>query len=111
MPKVISSPVAKFPGTVTLADPLTFPQLLAFEQAVEQAQAVIAREGTQAEYDAALLPGLLACVVACDMAALPPTLTPENFPAAPRKASNALIAWLSRSVGQLIRGDEALPPD
>lgn len=111
MTRAFTSPVKRWPGTIALADPLTFPQLLAFEQAVGQAQAVIAREGTQAEYDAALLPGLLACVAEWHLEGLSATLTPETFPAVPRKASNALIAWLSRSVGQLIREDEALPPD
>lgn len=33
MSKVIKSPVDKFPGTVTLYDPLSFPQVIAIEKA------------------------------------------------------------------------------
>lgn len=111
MPKVISSPVAKFPGTVTLADPLTFPQIIAFEQAHGAAQAVVAREGSQAEYDYALLPGLLGCVAVCELAGLPAKLTVETFPPRPRKASTQLVVWLAKEIGAYIRGDDDLPPD
>ncbi len=37
MPKLITSPVDKFPGTVTLHDPLSFPMIITIEEAVAAA--------------------------------------------------------------------------
>lgn len=110
MAKVITSPVKKWPGTVTLVDPLTFPQLIAFEQASEAAKAVLAREGTQGEYDAAFIPGLLACVAVWELAGLPAIVTFETFPTRPRKASTQLMLWLAGEIGSYIREDDDLPP-
>ncbi len=38
MSKIITSPVDRRPGTVTLADPLTLPQVIAIQDASEQIQ-------------------------------------------------------------------------
>lgn len=111
MSKVIISPVKRFPGTVTLADPLTFPQFDAWSSAIEAAvEYVSTHNGTakQAGYDALLLPGICACIERHELAELGP-LTPDTFPATPRKSSALLIAWLVREIGQLAAEAEDIP--
>jgi hypothetical protein len=108
MGKTIASPVARWPGSVTLADPMTFPQFQAWAEATRAAQAVAAASGAQSDYDRALLPGVCACVETWNLAGLP-ALTPESFPATPRAASTRLIGWLIGEITRLVVEDETGP--
>jgi hypothetical protein len=103
--RTISSPVRKWPGTVTLADPLTFPQYLAWKDAIESALGI---KDDYTRHSAALLPGLCACVETWGLEGLG-ALTPETFPASPRRASDALLTWLVREINRGIT--EADEPD
>jgi hypothetical protein len=107
MPKVITSPVARYPGAVVLHDPLTFPQYMAWEDAVSAGAALTTTSYTH--YSAALLPGVCACVEDWQIKGLPEPVTPETFPATPRKASDALLSWLVTEITQLVT--EADEPD
>jgi len=106
MSKIITSPVPKFAGTVTLSDPLTYPQVIAYERAVA---AVRESATTLAEMHQAMLPGLFACVEAWNLAGLPDPVTPENFPATPRVASTKLVSWLVSEVAGLYGESEEIP--
>lgn len=118
MTKTVQSPVKRWPGNIVLHDPLTFPQLLAFEQARMAAHQVVTRQGTQLEYDAAFLPGLLACVAEWHLrdfpvranGAEPLPVTVDTFPTTPRQSSNRLIVALARAIGEIVdEGDEDPP--
>ena len=102
MPKIIESPVKKWPGTVTLADPLTFPQFRAWSTAIIGAQEIQRAEGLQSDYDAALLPGIIACVETWGLNhGFPAAPTVENFPATPRLSSAKLVAWLVAEIARV----------
>jgi hypothetical protein len=110
MGKVITSTVKKFPGTVTLYDPMTFPQYMAWKQAVGTASAFV--EGEKVpwdEYDAAIAPGILACVEKWDISGV--AEKPLEFPATPRIASHRLLIWIMRAITELIQEDEEVPKD
>lgn len=111
MSKVITSPVRKWPGTVTLAEPMTFPQYIAWRDAMKQAQAYLTEKGEaamQAEYDQILLAGLRPCVEAWGLNS---GFTPEPFPATPRAASSKLIAWLIRETSAIANAADDTDPN
>jgi hypothetical protein len=92
MGKVIPSPVKKWPGTVTLADPLTFPQYIAWRDALQAAQPL---RDDYLRYCDALVPGLLACVEKWELQGF----SAPPWPATPRDSSDKLLAWLVREIG------------
>jgi hypothetical protein len=109
MGRVITSPVAQFPGTVTLAEPLTFPQFLAWQDAVTAMRDLIDQDEPDASRaEQALLPGLCACIETWNLNG-GQQYTPETFPATPRAASSQLIAWLLRETTALITAADADP--
>lgn len=108
MPKTITSPVARFPGTVTLSDPLTFPQSFAFEDALNAARELGDNPSlSRANY--AILPGVLACVEAWRLEGIPEYPTLEAFPSTPRKPIADLVAWLVNEIGALYREADNVP--
>ena len=104
MSKVIQSPVKKWAGSVTLADPLTFPAYIAWRDAIREAQAF---KDDYVRYSAALLPGVLACVEKWELKGF----SPDPFPATPRDSSDKLLAWLLREIGAVANegGEDADP--
>jgi hypothetical protein len=110
MGKVITSPVKRFSGTVTLADPLTFPQYKAWQAAARLAnEAINSGTATPGDVDALLVPGVLACVEAWHLERFPAPVGVENFPATPRKASGQLLGWLVREITALTQGEDEDP--
>ena len=110
MSKIITSPVKRFPGTVTLSDPLTFPQAVAWEKAIRASQEAGLNVGF-AEQMALALPGLLACAEAWHLANIPEIPTPENFPSTPRVAVANLLAWLMGEISAIYDLDESEDPN
>jgi hypothetical protein len=109
MGKVITSPVQRWPGTVTLSDPLTYPQMIKLERAIEAGRRLKADpEAGQGEYAYALLPGLCACVEAWSLTGLD-DVTPDTFPATPRAPAARLLAWLLDAVTALYQEDDGPP--
>lgn len=106
MPKLITSPVDAWPGTVTLASPLTFPQRFAIEDALTVARSL--GEASEARFNYALLPGILACVERWELGNFPAEPTVDTWPATPRSASAQLIAWLITEIVKLYEATE--PP-
>ncbi len=105
MPDIITSPSTKWPGTVTLA-PLTFPRLIAFEDALGAAQEV-KDEPMKANY--ALLPGVCACVEAWNLTGFPAVVTPDTFPAAPLAESAKVLSWLMDEITSRVREASTVP--
>jgi hypothetical protein len=104
MSKVISSPVKKWPGSVTLQDPMLFPAYMKFKNGLDDAAIVEdAAKKTQI-----ILPGLCACVEKWELAGLG-ELTADSFPASPMKASAELFAWLMGEVMALLVEADDIP--
>jgi hypothetical protein len=111
MSAVITSPVKRWPGTVTIADPQSFPQFKAWRAALAAAQAVERAGGVQEDYDAALLPGILACVESWALAGnFPDVAGGKPFPATPRLSSNRLLIWLIDTIAAVANEAEADDP-
>lgn len=105
--KTVVSPVKRWAGSVTLADPLTFPQWFAWQEAIKAAQFVMgSSETTPSSVDSLLLPGILACVAEWKLDKFPQTVTPETFPATPRKSSAQLVAWLVHEITAIASEDD-----
>ena len=115
MAKVITSPIKKWPGTVTLSDPLTYPQFFAVEDAIAEGnrQAAEAKEAgkeiSQQRYAAAVVGGVLKCVEAHDLKGLPDPLTVDNFPASPATSSMRLASWLIEEVTEIYTSEDESP--
>lgn len=108
--KTHTSPVAKFPGEVVLPDSLTFSQFAKWRDAVLSAHEILQNDNSNfGASDAAVIPGILAVVEEWRIANLPKPLTVDNFPATPRRASNALVAWLVKIVSELVNEEEEIP--
>jgi hypothetical protein len=109
MPKRIESPVAHWPGYVMLSDPLTYPQVFAFEDAREAAQNA-SKEGIQdwRRLQYLWLPGILACVEEWHLEGIE-NPTQDTFPATPAKSASELLAWLIDGIVELHQEAETIP--
>jgi len=107
MAKQITSPVDKFPGSVTLYDPLTFPHVIAFQDAVN---AVIDMgETTWSKLRYEILGGIIPCVESWDLEGIPEKPTADTFPATPLGASGELVEWLQEEITLLLTDAETVP--
>jgi hypothetical protein len=127
MAKTITSPSKRWPGTVILSDPLSMPQVMAFEdaiqnareQAIEHGNTVTVKDKDGVEKEAAnamsarymngILPGICVCVEKWELQGLPEKVTPDIFPGSPKMDSAELLAWLIREITELYRGAETVP--
>ena len=91
MSKTITSPVEEFTGTVKLPDRLTMPQALAFEQSINDAQAL--ENATQTQYDKIMVEFICQVVEEWNLDDFE-DLSFDTFPATPRTASAELVAWI-----------------
>lgn len=106
--KIITSTSKRYPGTVVLYDPLTFPMVFAFENAI-RSMSDAGEDITVARANYLLLPGLLACVAEWHLEDFPENVTPDTFPASPKAERDRLIAWLTSEVTNLFREAEDIP--
>lgn len=104
MPKVVLSPSSRWPGQVTLTSPMSLPQAITWERAIQSVQS-LGDSVTITEVNYALLPGICACVEKWELEGLG-QLTPDNFPATPRAKSVELITWLTNEVSRVYVGEE-----
>lgn len=96
MPKILTSPVKRFPGTVTLPDSFTYPQRIAWEQALARAGAI---EHVKTEQLYSVLSGIIACVDKWDVSGVPERPTPDTFPSSPVVSATKLLKWLFDEIG------------
>jgi len=114
MGKTITSPVKKWPGSVTLFDPLTYPQLIQWQTAIERANEIkaditFADAALMPSVTMALLPGICACVEKWELEGLPASISPESLPATPRQSAGRLIIWLVGEIGKLADEADEIP--
>ena len=116
MSKVIKSPVEHFTGEVTLSDPLSFPQVFKFRDAMAAGRALIQEDAEseetevdQLEYNFAVLPGVLACVEKWNLDHCPANPDLDTFPATPSLESNEMLSWLLVEVVSIFRKDDPDP--
>lgn len=111
--RIIESPVEHFKGTVELSDPLTFPQVIGFQDAIRETMKLISEDGREnivlAKLHFALLPGILPCVEKWELENLPEKLTIKNFPATPMTAAGLLVDWLRDEILSLVVEAESVP--
>lgn len=108
MSKIIESPVKRWPGSITLPEYLTYPQVVAFRKAMADARA-LGEEAQVDVYNYAMLPGLCVCVEKWNITGLPEQVTAETFPASPARASVQLLSWLIGQVTALFIEAEEIP--
>lgn len=105
MSRTITSPVKRFSGSVVLPDALTYPQLMAYMDAVD----VSSTEKDNVRAKIAMLPGVIACVEKWSLDGVPSDPTAETFPSTPLKSSLAVVAWVQREINKLIFDGDSLP--
>lgn len=104
MPK-ITSPVKRWPGTVTLPDYLTWPQMRSWKTAADEAS----QATDLVEQRMAWNRGICAIVETWELAGLPAKLTAETFPATPPRSGVALMGWLIDSISALLDEADEVP--
>jgi len=105
MPKIVVSPSSRWPGKVTLSSPMSLPQAIAWERAIRDVQA-LNKDVTITEVNYALLPAICGCVEKWELEGMG-DITPDTFPATPRKESVELITWLTNEISRIYIGEEA----
>ena len=106
MSKKIDSPVKRFPGSVTLSDPLTFPQSIQFGNAVRESIDMSTENSEEYyEYVKVIVPAIKVCVESWDIEE-GGDLTHETFPSTPRESAPELLAWIISEVSALFRESE-----
>jgi hypothetical protein len=98
MPKVITSPVERFPGSVTIADPMRIDQAQAMDRALKDIRKA-GKDALQSDVDACAIPAIMASVEKWDLAGV------DGFiPASPRVDSAMLINWLFTQILHVFTG-------
>ena len=94
-------------GSVTIADPLTLPQVEIIEDAID-----IKPDGEKVYltvFDKKNLPAVFACVEKWDLENFPDPVTDNNFPMSPRGASHDLISWIWSEIIKIYIGEQEVP--
>ena len=100
MSKVIQSPVKRFPGSVTLYDPVPYPNFIEWEKAINADG-----EGADLEKQLTMWHGVKAMTEKWEI----PEFDIENPIATPRAAVISLLAWLVTEIGKIINEVEESP--
>lgn len=109
MSKVLNSPIERWSGSVTIADPLTIPQVRLIEEGLEVPKSNEDGKFLSSELDVKQLPAIFACVEKWELANMPKDLTADNFPASPRKDSHKLIDFIFREIVKVYVGELEIP--
>ena len=94
-------------------DPLTYPQIFEWEDAIEEVQALYAKHKKAktlpalARVNFLLLPGIIPSVKAWKLKNVPKEPTPDTFPATPNQKAGELMEWLRDEMVLLISGVKA----
>lgn len=105
MSKVITSPVQRWAGTVTIADPLTLPQAQLIEAGLKQPDAAIGDRIWLSTIDEMKLPAVLGCVEKWELE----NFTHNPFPASPRGDSHKLIDFVFSELMNVYFGEALIP--
>lgn len=108
MPKIVDCPIKGFGGSVVFHDPLTYPILIKYEEAVDKARTAVTETDSLLKMRSALLPGILVCIAEWKLDS-GKNYTVEDFPASPKKAAAEIIDWLMEQIGAIITGEDTDP--
>lgn len=109
MPKIITSPVKRWAGTVTIADPLTLLQAQLIEAGMKPPEAPQDESGRiwLSTIDELKLPAVLGCVEKWELE----NFKPDPFPASPRGDSHKLIDFVFSELLQVYFGESDIPKE
>lgn len=102
MSKTLISPVKRYPGSITLPDYLTFPQVNAWEEAMQAAN-------TEAEDATKALPHAWKAAREIVSEWNLEGIDPAKPPATPRIAAVELATWIIGAINALFRDEEIDP--
>jgi hypothetical protein len=130
MSKILTSPVKRWPGTITIPDFLTFDQAMAWEEALSNGKKLLPEIEFEYKDDGSIdtsklteehlkffgmthslkyaneaLPGIKACVLEWNLK----DFDPENFPATPRQSRVDLIGWIISEITKLYKEENEVP--
>ena len=108
MSLTVKSPIKRFPGEVVFNDPLTFPQSIAFQDAVTQGKDQ--ETDTRAdlyEYIKIMVPAIAGCIESHTLDGV--VMKPDQFPSTPNVSAQELLGWLTMQIVALHQ--EAEPDD
>lgn len=108
MPKSVTSPSKLWPGTVTLADPLTLPQVELIEAGLELPEG-LGEKVYFSVLDKMAMPAIIACVEKWNLENFPEAPTLDNWPMTPRKQSHEFVAFLWSEVVRIYNGEQDAP--
>ncbi len=115
MSKIVECPVKRFPGTITLRDPMSFLLLEKWREASEITQGEKDKSRKFALIEKTFYPLVWECVEKWELKNILPDVTLENFPnASPgtgAKSTHTLIAWLINQCHKIYEGDEGDDPN
>lgn len=96
-----------------MADPMTMPQVKAFEDARDATNETLqnAGDGRVKKYvvSDAMLPAVCICVQEWHIENFPETVTPENFPMTPISESHNLIGQIFKEINRIYTGEIEIP--
>lgn len=105
MPKTITSPIKRWPGSVTIADPLTLPQAQLIENGLEKPDTKEGERIWLTVIDTMKLPAVLGCVEKWELE----NFKSDPFPASPRGDSHKLIDWIFGEMLKVYFGEAIVP--
>ena len=115
MSKVIKSPVERWPGQVTISDPMNYDQVRKIEDAMDAGHGFDPSSYMSklqevevvwtSKINQASLPAILACVESWELKDFPENVTEANFPATPRGDAMELAAWLFGEIQSVYYGE------
>lgn len=108
MSKTIKSPVERWPGTVTLYDPLDYPQIIAVEEAFAESNELDEDASIGHRYGILVGP-ICTCIEKWDLKGL--GNPPVPFPATPRTPATELLSWLITEVTELFTEASDIPEE
>ena len=96
---------------MVLHDPLTYPQVIAYQDAISDVVKLTGdgKEPTLQKLHFTLLPGIIPCVEKWNLENIPENPTVDTFPATPMQAAGELIDWLREEVLLLITQATTVP--
>jgi hypothetical protein len=116
MGKTVTSKIKRFPGTVTLRDPMTYDLVAKWEEAIQIIQS--SSTGKAEKYaliERTLFPLFVELVEKWELTNVLPGVTRENFPNATPGTSaasiHALIGWLMNECQSIYDGNEDSDPN
>jgi len=122
MSKVIKSTVERWPGSVTLCDPLAPPQVFAIEDALDETAEIepsafksLASKKSKVELrwqsrsNYAYLPAIILCVEKWDLEDFPKSVTRDTFPSIQSEDSTILISTLFMELMKIYKEETEVP--